>query len=724
MNSGEGEPAGGELAGGNGLGGTDSACVRGRDTVVSERPRRYNARGSCSRRGGSTSSGSRRAVGVRSLTTPGEIFRSMSFRSPVVPFRVAPIRAVRLSLDRLSVDRSTLDRLSPAKWVRSVSLGNAGRWSLLAALVGLIVGVACVALEAATQAVGHFTLAKLAGFPYQLAIGEHAYFEWDAEGLSPLMVIAVMGAGGLVSGLLVYRLAPEAAGAGTDAATNAFHNRRGEMGRRVVWVKTLASAVTLGTGGSGGREGPIAQIGAGIGSWIASRMGLSSRDRRMLLAAGMGAGVGAMFRAPLAGAIFAAEILYSDSDLEADVIVPSAIASIIAYSVYSQSLAAEVRYVPIFGGGLGHTLGSPLELFGYAALAGALLFLAFGYVRLFHASQSFFERLPLPRPFRPAIGAAVAGVFGIALFVVAGGQADTLGVLGTGYGTLQRALTGESSLAVGMLLAVALVKMLTTSLTIGSGGSGGVFGPSMVIGGCAGGAFGVAVERFVPALAPDPSAYAVVGMAGFFSGVARSPISTIIMIRELTGDFGLIVPTMLVSTLMFLGTSRLKLYRSQRSTRLDSPAHRGDFLVDVLEGLQVDDVYRRDRAVMKIHEGATLDEIVHRLARTTQHYFPVVDDDGQMVGIFSDDDVRSYLYDQTLWNLAIARDVMTSPFVQVSPGDDLNTALQRFTALNLDELPVIDKSDPGRLLGFLRRKETIAAYNRRILEHRREAEQA
>jgi CIC family chloride channel protein len=278
-------------------------------------------------------------------------------------------------------------------------------------------------------------------------------------------------------------------------------------------------------------------------------------------------------------------------------------------------------------------------------------------------------------------------------------------------------------MTIGILASVAAVKILTTSLSIGSGGSGGVFGPSMVIGGCAGAAFGQAAHQLFPNLVPYPEAYAVVGMAGFFSGVARAPISTIIMIRELTGDFGLVVPTMLVATLTFILSGHWKLYRKQVPTRMESPAHRGDFLVDVLEGLRVEDVYRKGRQIMTIHEGTTLDEIVHRLAETTQHYFPVVDTDGEMVGIFSDDDVRSYLYDETLWRLANARDVMTTEIVKVSPDDDLNTALQRFTALNLDELPVIDDKEPGRLLGFLRRKETIAAYNRRILEHRRVAEQ-
>ena len=424
----------------------------------------------------------------------------------------------------------------------------------------------------------------------------------------------------------------------------------------------------------------------------------------------------------MAGAIFAAEILYNDADMEADVIVPGAVASIVAYSVYTQSIPADVRFQPIFGAGLSHTLSSPLELVPYTILALLLLLIAAVYVRCFHATQAAFKRLPGPPHVRPAIGALFAGLIGVALYHAWGNERELLGVLGTGYGTLQRALVGNAELTIGILASVAIFKIFTTSLSIGSGGSGGVFGPSMVIGGCAGAAFGQAAHQLFPGLVPYPEAYAVVGMAGFFSGVARAPISTIIMIRELTGDFGLLVPTMLVATLTFIFSGRWKLYRKQVPTRMDSPAHRGDFLVDVLAGLHVEDVYRKGQQYMTIHEGTTLDEIVHRLAESHQHYFPVVDSDGEMVGIFSDDDVRSYLFDQTLWRLAIARDVMTSAIVKVSPDDDLNSALQKFTALNLDELPVVDDREPGRLLGFLRRKETIAAYNRRILEHRREAE--
>ena len=595
---------------------------------------------------------------------------------------------------------------------------SSGKLILLASLVGVVAGIGAIVFQVLGQVVVRYSLSEFAGYSPHEATGEDVLFEDSTAAFSPWMIVAVMTIGGLVSGTIVYSLAPEAEGHGTDAAIDAFHNKRGVIRTRIPFVKTITSAITLGTGGSGGREGPIAQIGAAFGSWLGVKMNLSHRDRRIMLAAGMGAGVGAIFRAPLAGAVFAGEILYSDADLEADAILPAATSSIVAYSIYTQWLPSNTRFLPLFGASLNHSFVSPLELLPYAALAVVLTLAGMVYVKLFYGTHDLFQRAPLIPHIRPAIGAALAGLIGIGLLHVFDDNMQVLAVLGTGYGTLQVALTRAGELGIPLLLTIGFAKMVTTSLTISSGGSGGVFGPSMVIGGCLGAAVGLTFQSVWPNLVTEPGAFAVVGMAGFFSGVARAPISTIIMVRAMTGDFGLLVPTMLVSTLTFVTCHRWKLYVKQVPTRMDSKAHRGDFFFDVLEGLRVDDVYQRGQSIMHIPEGTTLDEIVHRLVRNHQHYFPVVDAKKRMVGIFTDDDVRSYLYDDTLWTLAVARDIMVSNFVSVSPDDDLNTALKRFTSLNLEELPVIDPNESDRLLGMLGRRETIAAYNQRLMEHK------
>ncbi|MEZ6067256.1 MAG: chloride channel protein [Planctomycetaceae bacterium] len=573
---------------------------------------------------------------------------------------------------------SSLDR-----FVRSLDWKGSGKWGALSLLVGVIAGLGGVVFVGMGQFVSHYTLLPASGFLPGEAAGEHSFFESHAEPeparsglvespdavaaaapatIDPWMLVGVMTLGGLVSGWLVFTYAPEAQGHGTDAAIDAFHNKRGLIRSRIPIIKTIASAITLGTGGSGGREGPIAQIGAGFGSYLATMLKLSARDRRILLAAGMGAGVGAVFRAPLAGALFAAEILYSGPDLEADVIIPAATSSIIGYTTFRMLsewlFPSPDGYGPLFGQ-LNVRFETPLELLPYAGLAVVLTLVGILYIKVFYGTHKIFDRLPLPRKLKPALGAVLAGLLGLVLYEYAFDRnRDILAVLATGYGTLQKGLTDAGSVGIPILATVALVKIVTTSLTISSGGSGGVFGPSMVIGGCVGAAVGLAFDRIFPGHI-DPEAFAIVGMAGFFSGCAHAPFSTIIMVSEMTGSYELLLPTMWVSTLCFVMGQRWQLYVKQVPSRLESPAHRGDFMVDVLEGMTVKDVFRPSlERLRQIPESTSLEDIVHILAETRQHYFPVVNTNGELVGIFSGDDVRHYLYDETIWRLAVAGDVM------------------------------------------------------------------
>ena len=608
------------------------------------------------------------------------------------------------------------------KFVKGLELHATGKWFLLSSLVGTVSGLGAFLFQLAGQFVVHYTLGSIAGYTPGEAAGEHPYFLHVEHTVSYPLLLLVMGVGGLASGWLVYTYAPEAEGHGTDAAIEAFHHKKGRVRARVPIIKTISSAITLGTGGSAGREGPIAQIGAGFGSLLATKLDLSDRDRRIMLACGMAGGVGAIFRAPLAASLFAAEILYRDEDLESDVIVPAAISSIVSFSVFSLLIGAS-GFTPLFGNGLHYELKSLFELIPMALMSVVLVLAAVIYIKTFYGIHKLSAKITaIPNFVKPAIGAVLAGLVGIGLHL-AFDQADSramLAVLATGYGSLQVALEDPARLGVTALLLIAFGKILTTSLTISTGGSGGVFGPSMVVGGCVGAAVGLIFHDLL-GVETHPGAYAIIGMAGFFAGAAHSPISTIIMVSEMTGDYKLLLPTMWVSTLCFLLCRRWTLYVKQVSTRLNSPAHRGDFIVDVLEGIRIADVYSPKRDVATVSEAASLDEIVHMLAQSHQHYFPVVDQDGRMVGIFTDDDVRSYLFDESIWRLAVARDVMTQKVVSVSPNDDLNTALQRFTSMNLDELPVIDDDDPGKLLGMLTRRETIAFYNRRLKDQKQGA---
>ncbi len=598
-----------------------------------------------------------------------------------------------------------------------------GKWFVLSILIGVVAGIGAIVFQFLTQAVLHFALAGIVGFAPGEPAGEHPFFEKTSRTFTPWLLVVVAAGGGLASGLLVFTLAPEAEGHGTDAAIDAFHNKRGYIRPRIPLIKTIASALTIGTGGSGGREGPIAQIGAGFGSYLATLLNLPARDRRIMLAAGMGAGVGAIFRAPLAGALFAAEILYSDSEFESDVVAPAAMSSITAYTVYCLSLPDHIRFMPLFGHKLQYRLHSLWELAPYALASVLLVLCAILYIEVFYGVHRLFKKMPVVPHVRPAIGAALAALLGLGLMYAFQGNMRALAVLSTGYGSLQVALTDATQLGIPLLLAIAFGKILTTSLTISSGGSGGVFGPSMVIGGCLGTAIGLGFQQLWPTVVTRPEAFGLVGMAGFFAGAAHAPISTIIMVSEMTGDYGLLLPTMLSSTLCFVMCRRFRLYRKQVPSRLESPAHRGDFIVDLLEGIRVGEVYRPDPHLTLVPESMPLENILHVVAETQQHYFPVLDAQRNLVGIFSADDVRSYVYDQTIWNLTVASDIMVTRVVTVTPDDDLNSALRRFTSMNLEELPVVAPENRSKLLGMLRHKDLIAAYNRRLVAHQQSIEE-
>ncbi|MBW8885974.1 MAG: chloride channel protein, partial [Planctomycetia bacterium] len=323
---------------------------------------------------------------------------------------------------------------------------------MLAAIVGVVAGCGGIAFQVAEQAIYTTAARTFAGFTPKNAAGEGRADNVAERVLSPVKLLLVLAAGGLAAGLLVQSFAPEAEGHGTDAAIEAYHFKRGAIRPIVPVIKLLASAITIGTGGSGGREGPIAQIGAGFGSFLGAALKLPPRDCRILLAAGMGAGIGAIFRAPLAGALFAAEILYRDADLETEVVIPAAVASIVGYTVFSYWLPADVRFLPIFGDALHHELSSLAELLPMTILALCLVAMGILYIKTFYGLHRAFKRFRIASPLRPMLGALLAGLVGMGLYYSSGQNRDALAVLGTGYGTLQQALNEPQSIGMRLLI--------------------------------------------------------------------------------------------------------------------------------------------------------------------------------------------------------------------------------------------------------------------------------
>ncbi len=591
------------------------------------------------------------------------------------------------------------------------------RWSrrtiyLLAIVVGAVAGLGALAFEAGAATVTHFALHGFAGYAPRGPSGEVQWFRGeDVRQLVPWALLVLPAFGCWLSSLLSRWFAPEARGHGTDAAIDAYHQRGGRIRGRVPIVKGICSALTLGTGGSGGREGPIAQIGAGFGSFLGQRLGLGETACRTLLAAGMAGGVGAIFRAPFAGALFAAEILYRDAELETEVVMPAFLSSAVAYCVFCGTLG---EFGSLFAIAPDLSFHRVDELFAYTVLALVLVPMIAFYTRFFYASERWFHGLPGPRPLIAAGGGLATGGVAHGAWWLAGDE-RALAVLGNGYGVLQDVFDGRvvGLAGIGLLVLVAVCKVVATSCTIASGGSAGVFGPSMVIGGAMGGAVGLACHRL--GLADHPAAFCIVGMCGFFAGAAKTPISTIVMVTEMTGSYRLLLPAMWVCGLTFLLSRRFALYQKQVQNRAFSPAHRGEYVVALLEQMKVADVFEPS-AVEVVRAASPLRDIVQQIVASKEGYFPVVDEQDQFVGMLSATDVRPFLFERDVYQLAIAADVMASPPVVVRPGDDLHRAIETFDSVWLDELPVVADDDPNRILGRLRRRAINRAYTARMKE--------
>ena len=590
-----------------------------------------------------------------------------------------------------------LFRFIPLRF-RDPRLSMAGKRMFYYVLIGIIAGLGSVVFHYLCQIGSYGFMELMAGYRPPAPAGETHLFHPAGVPFRRWMLFFIPAIGGIISGWLVYTFAPEAEGHGTDAAIDAYHNRGGFIRGRIPIIKTIASAVTLTSGGSGGREGPIAQIGAGFGSFLATRLGLSERDRRIMLAAGMGAGVGSIFRAPLAGALFAAEVLYKEPEFESEVIIPAGISSVVAYCLFCL----------VFGWGSlfdsqDFVFRNPLELGPYVVLAFVLVGGGILYIKSFYGVQRFFaQKVHIPNHLKPALGGLCTGLIGFFL-------PQTLAF---GYGFAQMAL--ENELPTLFLLGLAFGKILTTSFSIGSGGSGGVFGPSVVIGGAFGGAVGRIFHEIMPGVVTQPGAFVIVGMAGFFAAVSNTPISTIIFVSEMTNSYHLLLPSLLVCSLAFLLSRRWTIYVKQVPSKIDSNAHRGDFFVDVLGTIRVKELMNQVRKVEMVPENMTFTDFRRVFSSTQQHYFPVVDDDKKLTGIFSINDIRSVLFTQEIGDLVLMKDIANTEIISTTPSEDLNEVLKKFTVRNLHRLPVVREDDPRELLGMLDRREVIQYYNQRV----------
>jgi CIC family chloride channel protein len=581
--------------------------------------------------------------------------------------------------------------------IGSKDIAVAGRWLFYFVLIGIIAGGGAVLFHYLCGLGMHYFLDLMAGYRPDPPAGEHLLLPHTQTPFNRWILLILPALGGVVSGWIVYTFAPEAEGHGTDAAIDAYHHKGGLIRGRIPIIKTIASTITLTTGGSGGREGPIAQIGAGFGSFLATKFKLSERERRIMMAAGIGAGVGSIFRAPLAGALFAAEVLYRDPDFESEVIIPAGISSVVAYCTFCL----------VFGWGSlfdspNFKFQNPLELGPYLVLAVVLVLTAILYIKVFYGVIDIFKKISIPNHLKPALGGLLTGIIGFFLPYT----------LAFGYGIAQQAIFNQ--VAIPTLIALALGKIFTTSFSIGSGGSGGVFGPSIVIGGAMGGAVGKIFHLLIPSVVAAPGSFVIVGMAGFFAAASNTPISTIIFISEMTNSYHLLLPSLLVCSICYLLCQRWTIFENQVKSRIDSPAHAGEFMMDILQTLKVSNLRHLIKEVRCVNEDMPFSEFKKIFSSTKQHYFPVINSNGDFSGIFSSNDIREIIFTLHIEQLVVMKDIMVSDVIYTTLSEDLNTTLLKLTQKNIDALPVVDEDGTGQLIGLIYRRDIISYYNDHI----------
>ncbi len=570
--------------------------------------------------------------------------------------------------------------------------------TLIAIIIGVIGGYGAILFRIvihAAEKISFGTSEQLLGAMGQLA--------WWQRMLPPLIGISIVAP-------LVYWLAREAKGHGVPEVMEAVALRGGLIRLRVVFVKLIASAITIGTGGSVGREGPIVQIGSAAGSVIGQGIKASRRRMRIMVGCGAAASLAATFNAPIAGVLFALEVLlgeYGTMTLS-PIVISSVIATVVSRAHLGNSPAFLIpEMLKSFTWTSFYEIGTFLLL---GLIAGALGVL---FSKLVYKVEDTFDAVKLPVWIKGIIGGVLVG--GMVVFFP--------NVAGVGYDTIEGLMQGDlasisapgsalSLLTIGWMVALALflAKLLTTALTLGAGGSGGIFAPSLFIGASAGYLVGVAFNALLPGLVSSPQAYALVGMGALVAGATHAPMTSIIILFEMTGDYRIILPLMLAcisSTLVAQKLDRESIYSrklARRGVRLREGREE-----NVMAGIKVGEVMSGEFEV--IAQASPYSELVRAMTTSDQLYFPVVDRDGNMTGILSFHDLREHLFDEDLGQLVIADDLATRRVITLTPEDNLLTAFERFNQIDVERIPVVDAAEPRRVVGMISRRDLLNSYN-------------
>lgn len=544
-------------------------------------------------------------------------------------------------------------------------------------------------------------------FRWSIETVTHVAFEEGGllSAIAPYHILILPALGGAIVGPIIHRFAREAKGHGVPEIMESVALRGGRIRPRVALIKSLASAVCIGTGGSSGQEGPIAQIGAALGSTAGQLLNLSDERMRNLVACGAAGGIAAIFNAPIAGSIFALEVILGQfhATYFGAVVISAVTADVVAH-LFEEDISA--FSVPAYA------LVSPWELLLYALLGTLASVVAVGFTRSLYLSEDVWDAIRFPEYLKPAVGGLLLGVIGMLTFQEGGIPR----IFGVGYGTIDEALLGRLALHIALMLL--LLKGLATALTLGSGGSGGVFAPLLFMGAMLGDAFGQTAGQLLPNIAGPVGAYALVGMAAVFGGAAQAPATAILIVFEMTRDYRIILPLMLatvLSTLISRVISRESIYTlklSRRGVHLQSGQD-----VDLMQGITVGEAM--STTLEAVPPDMSLDGLATEFQRTHHHGFPVVDGNGDLVGVVSLRDLERAVAAGSLRGKQVVDIATTKGLLLAYPDEPMWQALRRLGTRDLSRLPVVEARGSRRLVGVIRRRDIVRAYNQAIVNRAR-----
>ena len=539
------------------------------------------------------------------------------------------------------------------------------------------------------------------GFRYLIRIVQRiSYGDWNytldlVRSIPWYIKVIIPASGGIFVGLIVYFFAREVKGHGVPEVMEAVALKGGKIRPRVVFAKAFSSSICIGTGGSVGREGPIVQIGSAVGSAIGQFLKMPSSTLKTFVGCGAAAGIASTFNAPIAGAFFALEIILGDFAVPqfAPIVISSVIATVVSHYFLGNYPAFVVPE---------YQLISPWELIPYVILGALAALVGILFIKTLYKMEDLFDSFKFPDYLKPVIGG----------FIIGGISITFPEILGTGYDAIGLALDGK--LIWFVLLSLVFVKLVAVSITLGSGGSGGIFAPSLFLGSMTGGVLGFIVHSLFPGVTASYGAYSLVGMGAMVAATTHAPITAIIIIFELTNDYKIILPLMIaciISTVVAMRLKResiytLKLIRRKINIFIGKE-------INVLKSLYVKEVMTEEVEI--VSEDVKLNSLLERMVKSNHSSLFMVDKNNEFSGIITIHDLRlAFMEKESLQDILIAKDVAISDGFAVTPDDDLDYAMKLFGTKSVDELPVVENKYTNKIIGSVSKNKVIETYNQEI----------